>query len=404
MSKILLHLSLAYPNAYELIHKKKFSDPKIYNASENILKRWYVYYSFRNPTTDKLERQTPIYAGVNLFKNVKERKKAILILCKAITEILEDGYNPYEENNLEIEEAKIFTINDAFDFVLEHKKRTLRDSSFADFKVRINSFKKWLIDKGFENRDINSITKKIVMDFLNGVLTRTSPKNRNNTRSMLSMFFQTLTDNDFVKDNFIKKINVLNSTPKRNKTYTSKQEVDILEYLIENDTLLLLFIQFISYNHLRPVEVVRLKVKDINIADKLIFVRAKNKAVKMKILPEILLKEMPELDKLDPETYLFTPKGIGFEWETSEMSKRAYFGERFRKVKDSLKLGEEYGLYSFRHTFITKLYKEIIKNSTPFEAKSKLMLITGHTTMTALEKYLRDIDAELPEDYSNLLQ
>jgi len=32
------------------------------------------------------------------------------------------------------------------------------------------------------------------------------------------------------------------------------------------------------------------------------------------------------------------------------------------------------------------------------------MLITGHTDMTALEKYLRDIDAELPQDYSELLK
>jgi hypothetical protein len=31
------------------------------------------------------------------------------------------------------------------------------------------------------------------------------------------------------------------------------------------------------------------------------------------------------------------------------------------------------------------------------------MNITGHSTMTALELYLRDIDAELPEDYSHLL-
>ncbi|MEE9407349.1 MAG: hypothetical protein V3V28_04650 [Polaribacter sp.] len=37
------------------------------------------------------------------------------------------------------------------------------------------------------------------------------------------------------------------------------------------------------------------------------------------------------------------------------------------------------------------------------EAKSTLMPITGHQTMVALEKYLRDIDAELPEDYSNML-
>ena len=32
------------------------------------------------------------------------------------------------------------------------------------------------------------------------------------------------------------------------------------------------------------------------------------------------------------------------------------------------------------------------------------MLITGHTTLTALQQYLRDIDAELPDDYSHLLE
>ena len=33
-----------------------------------------------------------------------------------------------------------------------------------------------------------------------------------------------------------------------------------------------------------------------------------------------------------------------------------------------------------------------------------LMQITGHTSMTALESYLRDIDVELPNDYSDLLK
>lgn len=61
-------------------------------------------------------------------------------------------------------------------------------------------------------------------------------------------------------------------------------------------------------------------------------------------------------------------------------------------------------MYSFRHTFITKLYREFRKTNSPFETKSKLMLITGHTTIGALEKYLRDIDAELPKDYSSLIK
>jgi integrase len=47
--------------------------------------------------------------------------------------------------------------------------------------------------------------------------------------------------------------------------------------------------KFISYNFLRPVEVCRLKVRDLDIKDKKIYVRAKNKPVKIKIIPEILI-------------------------------------------------------------------------------------------------------------------
>lgn len=102
---------------------------------------------------------------------------------------------------------------------------------------------------------------------------------------------------------------------------------------------------------------------------------------------------------------LFTPEKIGAEWDTDINNKRNYFSKRFKRVvKDHFNLGADYGLYSFRHTYITKLYRALVKESSPFEAKSKLMLITGHTTMTALEKYLRDIDAELPEDYSEMLK
>ena len=115
--------------------------------------------------------------------------------------------------------------------------------------------------------------------------------------------------------------------------------------------------------------------------------------------------ELPDLTKLDKEAVLFTPEKIGGEWDTLVDNRRDYFSKRFRKVvKEHFKLGINYGLYSFRHTYITKVYRALMKDSSPFEAKSKLMLITGHSSMTALEKYLRDIDAELPEDYSTMLK
>jgi hypothetical protein len=118
-----------------------------------------------------------------------------------------------------------------------------------------------------------------------------------------------------------------------------------------------------------------------------------------------LLDDLPDLSNMNKDNPLFTPKGLGKIWNTSDQNKRDYFSKRFKKVvKEHFNLGVDYGLYSFRHTYITKIYRELVKNSSPFEAKSRLMLISGHSSMTALEKYLRDIDAALPADYSDLIR
>ena len=181
-------------------------------------------------------------------------------------------------------------------------------------------------------------------------------------------------------------------------------EKDIYEYMEKEDAHLLLFVKFISYSILRPIEICRLKIEDVDIQDKKLYVKAKNKPVKIKIIPEILLNALPDISGENPKSYLFGRFNIGEDWNAEETNKRNEFSKRFRKIKDNFKLGEEYGLYSFKHTFITKLYKKFRKNMSQHEAKSNLMPITGHSTMTALEKYLRDIDAELPEDYSKMIE
>ena len=144
-------------------------------------------------------------------------------------------------------------------------------------------------------------------------------------------------------------------------------------------------------------------MKDIDFADAKLNVRAKNKLVKTKIIPEILMKEIQHFKGLNPEYYLFSPKRAG-EWEATESNKRDYWSRRFKEIKDELGLGKDYGLYSFRHTFITKLYRELRTQYGQMETYDKLMLITGHSTLSALQQYLQDIDAELPEDYSHLFK
>jgi integrase len=453
MPSFFLLLQRVHDKVHDSAMKLNYSKPKIFTGGVNISawsklsakdkkaalsKSWYIYYSFRNPTTGKLERQTNIKAGVNLYKDKKSRYHILLKLKESLEYVLSKGFNPYKDNtslaefieqllstekseiknnpiqnetphisiekeNIEVK-ANLYSIQKSFDLALNTKSKVLNEISYQNFKSRINRFKQWIDKEGSDlKKDISIINKKLVIQYLNTVLQASSPRNRNNTRTDISSLFQTLEDNEIIENNFVKKINVLKSVPERNKTYTTTEQKDIFKYLEKNDAVLYLFVQFISYNFLRPVEVCRLKIGDIDLIDKKLYVRAKNKPVKIKIIPDILIKQLPDISKLNKNDFLFTPNEIGGQWETKENNKRNYFTKQFKKVKNHFDLGKDYGLYSFRHTFITKLYKEMAKTATPFEVKSKLKLITGHATMDALELYLRDIDAVLPEDYSKLL-
>jgi len=410
MSSILRLLRFEHFSEQDLKKQKQYGKISTYDAGGDLEARWYIYFSFRNPETGKLERQPNIYLNFADFDSIRARRKAIRIAIENLANILQNGFNPYEdisEEKIQVKNSKVINLNktvvEAIKIALTIAERTLAETSYPDHKSRVTQFQQYLIDEGFEDTPMSQIDVITIVDFLNEVLERSSARNRNNTRTALHSLYKTLKSNFIVPENLVEEINILKSNPTKNKTFTTDQEEKILSVLQEKDPLLDLFVKFICINFLRPIEVVRLTVRDISIKDRVLRVKAKNQSVKVKIIPELLLNDLPDFSKYKLDDYLFTPTGPG-QSDTTEINRRSYFSERFKTVKDSLGLGKEYGLYSFRHTFITKLYRELRKDYPPFEAKSRLMLITGHTSMKALDSYLRDIDAELPEDYSAMLK
>jgi len=429
MSNLNKFLTFECQNEHVLEHdlpvKKNFSAPKIYNANGDLKKRWYLYYSYLNPQTGKLQRMKNIYGTCNSYKTKEDRLSVLTQYRKKLLSILQEGYNPYEDNTylydkrlnpervpervpeipvVVVEDPKM-TLKEAFDLALKLKEKQINPKTKFNYQNRIDNLLKWTTANRPEMQFIDELGKKDVINFLNEELLRTSARSRNNFRVDLSSLMQTLEDNEIIALNFVKKIPVLKSIPERNKTYTTEKQEEIFTHLEKTDPILLLFIKFISYNFLRPIEVCRLKVGDLNLVNNTIQFKAKNSNFKTKIIPEILLNDLPDLSGLDKNLFLFTPDKVAGEWSTEISNKRDYFSKRFKSVvKDHFHLGVDYGLYSFRHTFITKLYRDFAKTKTPYEAKSKLMLITGHASMDILDRYLREIDAELPEDYSKSLQ
>lgn len=429
---------------YNLTQSPQFSTPKIYTANGDLSQRWYVYYSYRDPKTNTLVRQKNIYGRTNKYKFKEDRLTLLTVYRRRLIKLLKSGYNPYQVNtdlyyslqnkkkqeepitdkpveketaslnsppktsqehhNTSVAQEHKMTLQAAFDYSLKLKEKVVAERTLKDYAGRAKKLITWVKKNHPQVVTIDQLNKKVISLFLHDVLSTTSPRNYNNIRTDFSSLMQTMEDNDIIKSNPIKKIKALKTNPQRNKTYSLAKQTEIFDYLEANDPVLLLFIKFISYNFLRPIEACRIRIKDINLEENTIQFVAKNSPLKTKRIPEILLKDLPDLRRLDGELFLFTPDKIGGTWDTTENNKRDYFSKRYKKVvKDHFQLGENYGLYSFRHTFITKLYRALVKDSSPYEAKSRLMLITGHSTMGALEKYLRDIDAEIPDDYSHFL-
>ncbi len=93
--------------------KLKYSEPKIYTGGVDIHqwsklsatakkaalnKDWYVYFSFRDPETGILKRQTNIKAGANSYKEMKKRIAHLRTIQRNLFLLLEAGFDPYGDN------------------------------------------------------------------------------------------------------------------------------------------------------------------------------------------------------------------------------------------------------------------------------------------------------------------
>jgi hypothetical protein len=83
---------------HDLTQKKLYSLPKINNANGDLSKRWYVYFSFKNPETGKMKRLSNIYGESNKYKTKEDRLSALTIYRKRLLHLLKQGYNPFVEN------------------------------------------------------------------------------------------------------------------------------------------------------------------------------------------------------------------------------------------------------------------------------------------------------------------
>ena len=220
-----------YANEYYLTLKPKFSTPKIQSYKGNLNKRWYLYYSYRNPETGKMKRLSPIYGSANKFKTKEDRMTILTGHRRILLRLLMQGFNPFIDNTVlynslyntqpkpiatvSLKEVAIAPVVEkvtgmeytkALEFVLNQKIKQISDSGKSTFVSRIKDFELWIKETHPELKSINLVNRKIILAYLNHILDRTSARTRNNYKADLSSVFQVLEDNEIISKNVVKGI------------------------------------------------------------------------------------------------------------------------------------------------------------------------------------------------------
>jgi integrase len=388
-----------------LEQKRKYTIPKLYVPKKikngikvpdiGKSKRWYVYYTY----SGKFIKH---YNGLNSFKNISDRKKVGKAMVDTYSELLRLGWSPLD---LEYHNGKsVVTLETGILNALKLKKHTVKQSTFSQYETAAHQFLDYCKDNLLAGKPVDQVNGKDIVGYINYIIQKgNNPTSVNNNKRVLSALFSKLKNDFVIKVNPVVGIKSSKNKPIKNDPFNSTQIKEIVDYCTKNDPYLLKFISFIVFALLRPVEITRIRIKDIEND----FIRLETKTndrAYIQIVDKlrgVIDLELAKGGLLDD--FLFSKKEIPAKWITDrEKSRVDFFTRRFLKVKKALNLGSQYGLYSFRHSAIYSLYQSFLNEDLSHnEIIIQLLPITRHSSEKELTAYLRNIGSMLPKDYGN---
>ena len=397
--------------------KKKYSKPHLYipkkNGKPTVTKRWSVscYYE-----VDGKKQKVPLPGkGINRFKTVQERKAAGKALVEAYTIALARGWNPLTKNVPKQKTNRDMLLKQAMDYALEIKSQIKKPSTMVGYEFHVNRFLDWAKTNGYLGFKVENFNVDHFYEFLDYLrFEYTNPTTGdslsgtsvNNHKRSLSSLFTTLKNERKISVNYIKDIPNFDTDPVNNKAFTQEELIRIKKYFQKHDPYMNAFLAFIIYPLLRPREICRLKVKDLDMERLIFSVETKTRKLSTR---RIIKKVQPFIELLNiegaPGDYeLFSNLEKPRDWSSAKLTTRTkHFSDRFGKMKKALGFGREYGPYSCRHTAIVNLYNNMaLEGMSEQEIILKIMPYSDHQSIAGVKNYLRKHLTILPADHSEL--
>ncbi len=321
--------------------------------------RWYVEYYLQLPAGVKVRKRE--YGNINREKDLLKRWELALDLIKNIA-----------NNSRPITSKKKVLLA-----TLEQNKVLYRKKTYQTYISRLDFFYKWLGDKS----DLD-ITASEANDFIRFALSKKENGTVRGYRRTLSSLYNKYSDS---YNPFEKSI----QPPKTYKSLYYFNDVEIgrlKEYLSNNMPTIWFAAQLLFYCFIRPGEMRKLEVNDINLSYGFIEIRSevsKNKKTQKVAIPNHFKNIM--------ETYLKGKSGLLFKNKFGKMVGINYFNKEHRLALNELGIIGRYAFYSWKHTGAVKAVKAGIN-------LKDLQMQLRHHSLDMVNEYLKNLGVMDSED------
>lgn len=281
---------------------RDYSQPVLVNKGE-----LYIEFYVRNPLkpTEQLRKRIRLnYLKGSMRSRVKEANRIKFLLY----EKLKGGWNPI----LEKQNPKGFTrLSSAIDSFFK-SKRELRPDTIRTYTSFLKIYAEYNFKVYANDIYVVLIDKSKAIQFLNFVYNenKVSPRTYNNYLLTLRIFFNWMKEQNYINDNPFESIK---PKPKQHKQrmYINDAQRSIIKTHLQRNNLPFYYLVLFSYfTLLRRKEITFVRVKDIDLKRKLMFVSgdfSKNKQSHYVTIPDVLISIFTkmEIKKFDKNCFLF---------------------------------------------------------------------------------------------------
>lgn len=331
---------------------------------------------------------------MNYIKSNRKREAEGQIIISQVNKLLKEGWSPFAP----VAQTHL-NIGDQLNQIMDLKKSTLRHRSYQSYKYASDKLIQWVNKNSLSFMPAKDFTPIMAQNYFDSLL-RTGIKGRtyNKTKGFLVTIFNMMIDREIIDKNPFKKIRKLPEELGKNLAFSDKKKKDLQAHLKEHNPRLYLFTQFIYFCYIRPLELLRLKVSNVDLKAGMIFIhgdQSKNKKSESVIIPDAFKAQLlgMNLDKHSPDDFLF---GYGLESGPDSYSRNTVTRHHHEALK-ALSIPSQFTLYSWKHTGVMAAYKAGID-------LYSIMRQLRHHSLTQTQVYLKSLGLQPNTEFGSKMK